>query len=71
MQKENPYEFLIKVVYWRIQSVMFQGVRATSGHVQLLLVEVIVHTFSGYLREDKPVLATHLEMPEVALSYLV
>lgn len=50
---------------------MFQGVRATSGHVKLLLVEVTVHTFSGYLREDKPVLATHLEMPEVALSYLV
>lgn len=43
--QENPNEVLIEVIYWRIQSVIFKGVRATSAHFRLLLIEEIFYTF--------------------------
>lgn len=43
--QENLGEFLIKMIYWRIELVMSKDVRVTSGHVKFMLAAVMFILF--------------------------
>lgn len=43
--QENLGEFLIKMIYWRIELVMSKDVRVTSGHIKFMLSAVMFILF--------------------------